>query len=174
MLAMTTLDEEMLDDIQKIAPPEPAEPEPVFQNPFNTHKADYTFSYGYGIPANTGNKTPPFGSSSPYAPKSPEQSKTPEYQASSPVYRPSSPVYQPSSPVYGPSSPKQSLPAKQPSSPPYRPESPYAPSPKTKTDPISLPTSMVLEEGEVDVKPTGKSLLKGLLNKINGIKENDL
>jgi hypothetical protein len=174
MLAMTTLDEEMLDDIQKIAPaPAQSQEEPVFKNPFDTYKADASFSYGgYGIPF-AGNKTPPYGPTTTY-PKSPE-SKTPEYQATSPAFAPSSPMYGASSPVY-PRSPIKST-TFTPSSPPYIPESPPAAKP---TLPLTVPEpmpmaepmpNMMLEEGEVE-KP--KSILKGLLNRINGIKENDL
>jgi DNA-directed RNA polymerase II subunit RPB1 len=131
----------MLEDLQKLAPPEPQE---VFHIP-PTHFTGFAgYGMDYGLkPEPEGGKTPPFYPSSPQPPKKHtslydddiQMSKTPEYMPSSPnpspketkaykpsEFRPSSPAYRPSSPAYKPSSP-----AYKPSSPVFSPESPKSP-----------------------------------------------
>ena len=183
MLAMTTLDEEMLDDIQKIAPPPP--PVEVFKNPFDTYKPDSSFLGAYGsahglhadglhadgLPyTSIGNRTPPYGSSSPICPSSPKP-RTPEYQPSSPTFAPSSPTYPTQKTSFTPSSPPYRPSPQRPTSPPYCPPQRPSSPPSRPESPSSARGFMVdAEEGEVE-KP---SILRGLLNKINGIKDTDL
>ena len=120
-LAMTTLDETMLEDLQKHMPA-PEEEKP-FQNPFDgyppSHFQSFAGPYSYGQPQ--GSKTPEFQPSSPVQ-GSPVQgnpgNKTPPFFSPP---SPKSPPYAPSSPKYQPSSPQP--PYAKPRSPPYRPQS---------------------------------------------------
>jgi hypothetical protein len=103
-LAMTTLDESMLEDLQKIMPVKHVEEVP-FVNPF--HQVPQYKGYGQD-----GSKTPEYGGSSPVfsppSPKaSPKQGNTPPYAPSSPAFAPSSPPYVPESPPYRPMSPEE-------------------------------------------------------------------
>jgi hypothetical protein len=170
-LAMTTLDEEMLEDLQKLAPPVPEQPlhiPPSHFTGFTDPAAGYSAgtlagygigNYGYGIKPQElpeGGKTPPYFPSSPVAQKKHtsiyddednQMSKTPEYMPSSPKAAPTSPPYRPSSPVFSPESPPSKSPA-------------YAPS-----SPVNLPK----EEGEITMEPAPKppSMLTKLLSTIH-------
>jgi hypothetical protein len=139
-LAMTTLDEEMLEDLQKLSPPEP--PAQEFHIP-SSYYTGFSAGAGYGAEFQglpDGAKTPPYSSSPVFPPKKHtslyddednQMSKTPEYmpsspKPSSPAYRPSSPPYRPASPIYKPASPsyKPASPTFTPASPTYKPASP--------------------------------------------------
>jgi hypothetical protein len=123
-LAMTTLDEAMLEDLQKIMPaPEDEKP---FQNPF--------VATAYGQQLDSGGKTPEY-----FCPPSPKPS-SPVYQPSSPAYKPSSPAFMPSSPAY------------KPSSPPYIPDDGLANLPTFTSSPPSIPTTSILSQllGKID------------------------
>lgn len=166
-LAMTTLDEEMLEDLQKLAPPEPPQDFQIPPSHFTGFaKEGYGAEYqGSFLPE--GAKTPPYSSSpvhptkkhtSLYDDDDVEMSKTPEYMPSSPKPFKESPPYRPSSPAYSPESPKEvqkytpSSPKYAPSSPKYTPSSPkYAPS-----SPKHAP-KVALEEGEITMEETKTS-----------------
>ena len=110
-LAMTTLDEEFLDELTKV---KPEEIEETVQFP----------AYGYTLPQ----------------PSDFTGSRTPLWEPSSPKYGASSPKYSPSSPQYGASSPKVSKSPIYGSSSPYAPSSPiYPSSPKKHQDTRSPP-----------------------------------
>ena len=140
-LAMTTLDEALLDDLQQIMPPKD---ESIIK------ETDFT---GFV----TGNKTPPWGNygvntSEKFQPSSP--SASPPRFAPSPPYKPSSPEFAPSSPPYAPSP--------MPSSPPYKPPSPNKPpSPPN----VSLPPDALASLPSFQSAP--KSILGKLLGSID-------
>lgn len=91
-LAMITLDETLLDDLQGIMPVrEELKPDVITELDFKGFGA-----YGQGVQER---KTPPWQ----VAEKS---SDTPKFMPSSPTFMPSSPTYAPSSPPYHPESPK--------------------------------------------------------------------
>ncbi len=163
-LAMSTLDEEMLEDLQKLAPPPPPVQAPEFQIPPSFFTG---FEGGYGGEGRA--KTPPYSSLpvkknnlSLYDDDDAYMSKTPEYMPSSPNASPKASSQEP----YRPSSPKP------PSSPPYRPSSPdYSPH-----SPKGAPVTFIKEEGEIQnetVKNTPQpSMLTRLLSGINIPRDN--
>jgi hypothetical protein len=161
-LAMTTLDETMLEDLQKLMPVQAEEPVKPFQNPFETssYGSFGVGNYGQDAYGQSGRKSPEYRPSSPaYVPED-TGGKTPPFfsppSPKSPAFAPSSPAYQPSSPAYQPSSPK-------PSSPPYRPE-PIEVEPGEVTDGLAaLPTFTALPQSAT-VSP---SILTRLLGKID-------